>query len=80
MSSHVVEEIAAKSAALPFAQQREVLAFVESKLQQGGTSAGTNQPFQSVRGMLNRKLEHLDEDLREIRREMWGNFPREEPR
>jgi hypothetical protein len=79
MNSQLVQEIAAKSAVLPFEQQREILAFVESKLQQS-QPAGRKKPFRSVRGILNRTLEHLEEDLQEIRQEMWGNFPREEPK
>ena len=78
MDLYLASEIAAKSAGLPFEQQREVLAFVESKLRQQ-PDAGGQKPFRSVRGLLNRKLEHLEQDLQEIRREMWGGFPREEP-
>ena len=78
MTSQVVEQITTKSAALPFAQQQEVLAFVEFKLQSVEVTE-KKKPFRSVRGILNRQLEHLEEDLQEVRREMWANFPREEP-
>ena len=81
MTVHLAEEIMLKSATLPLAQQQEVLAFVESKLRQRETVevAAQNKPFRSVRGILHRQLDHLEEDLQEVRREMWANFPREEP-
>ena len=81
MITQLVEEITTKSATLPYVQQQEVLAFVEFKLQQSQPVKTTEKktPFRSVRGILNRQLNHLDEDLEEVRREMWANFPREEP-
>ncbi len=83
----VVEEIAVKSAALPLVLQQEVLEIVngmlgnqraEQLLENGGSLK--TPPFFSVRGILNRKLETFEEDLAEVRREMWQNFPRDEPR
>ena len=86
MTSLLIEEIRAKSAALPFAQQQEVLAFVEFKLQQEQAAETGSQPviekkpaFRSVRGIMRRPLNHLEEDLQAVRREMWATFPREEP-
>ncbi len=86
MSSILVEEIAFKSAQLPIEQQRVVLKIVDSMIsnsspdnQELASAEPTKAPFQSVRGILNRKLEHLEEDLAEARREMWQNFPRDFP-
>ena len=78
MTSHLAEEIMTKSAALPLIQQQEVLAFVEFKLQQGQTVVATEKkkPFRSVRGILKHPFNHLEEDLQEVRREMWADFPR----
>jgi hypothetical protein len=84
MNIGLVEEIAVKSSALPIAKQREVLELV-NRLAMPPTSSeidlqsveNKKPPFQSVRGILNRKLEHLEEDLAEIRQEMWQSFPRD---
>lgn len=80
--NNLVEEIAAKAASLPLEQQREALAFVEALTQR---AAQTNpalptspRSFQSIEGIIPRRIERLDEDLAEVRREMWRNFPREE--
>lgn len=71
---NLVEEIAAKAANLPLEQQRAALAFVEALLAQP-----TPRSFHSIEGIIPRQIERLDEDLAEVRREMWRNFPREEP-
>lgn len=84
----IVEEITIKLSSLPFELQREVLDFIEfiahKKQVQEKSQAETEtkpQPFQSVRGILkHRNLENLEQDLAEVRREMWQNFPREEPK
>lgn len=73
---NLVGEIAAKAASLPLEQQREALAFVETLLVQ---KALTPRSFQSIEGIIPRQIERLEEDLAEVRREMWRNFPREEP-
>lgn len=86
MSLGLVEELTVKSAALPIEQQREVLDLVnrltsftatsEIRLQTGDMK---KPPFRSIRGILNRKLDTLEEDLAEVRHEMWQNFPRDFP-
>ena len=39
------------------------------------------RPFRSVRGIFaSSGVKITEEDIAEIRREMWANFPREEPR
>ena len=79
-----MKEIVAKVATLPLEKQRELLDFAEFLASQQESSSAETEgakkpPFQSVRGMLNNKLGHLDEDLAEIRREMWRKFPRDFP-
>ncbi len=94
VSTSIVDSIAAKAAALPMELQREVLHFIEflaSKVYYGVetqlTASGDQRkepkarpPVKSILG----SLEHLgiditDEDIAEVRREMWANFPRELP-
>lgn len=78
----LVKEITVKTNALPFELQREVLDFVEFIAHKNQSAAETKQtPFRSVRGILkHRNLENLEQNLSEVRREMWQNFPREEPK
>ncbi len=73
---NLVEEITAKAAGLPLEQQRKALAFVETLLAQ---KEPTPRSFQSIEGIIPRRIERLEEDLAEVRQEMWRNFPREEP-
>lgn len=84
---NLVEEIATKSAALPLVLQQEVLEIVNGMLEsqqaerpQESAESLKTPPFFSIRGILNRKLETFEEDLAEVRREMWQNFPRDTPR
>lgn len=81
MSSNLVEEIAAKAAALPIEKQREALALIES-LSVGETQSGQpRKPFRSVLGLLaDRGVDVTEDDIAEMRREAWKNFPREEPK
>ena len=76
---NVVEQIAAKSASLPTELQHEVLDFVEF-VSDKNRRRSAGKPFETVRGIINRDFLHLEEDLAEIRDEMWGKFPREEPK
>lgn len=78
MSSNLVEEITAKVAALPPEQQRAALQYIESLAAQQQKSSEP-QKRQSMLGA----FEHLgldvtSEDIDEVRREMWRNFPRED--
>ena len=75
---NVVEEIASKSASLPTELQHEILDFVEFVSVKRGKTKLRGKAFESVRGLIDRDLSGLDEDLTEIRREMWERFPREE--
>ena len=72
--TNIVEEITVKSASLPFELQHEILDFVEFIAQKRGETK--RSPFRSVRGILKRDLSNLENDLAEVRREMWQNFPR----
>ncbi len=80
----LVEEIAVKSASLPFELQREVLDFVDFVAHKRTASSNqtettkTSPSFRSARGILKQNLDNLENDLTEVRREMWQNFPREE--
>ncbi len=74
----VVEEIAAKSASLPSELQHEVLDFVDFVSEKGRRAKTMGKAFQSVRGMLARDLPNLENDLAEVRKEMWGNFADED--
>ena len=103
MSANLVEQVAAKTAALPLEKQREILDFAEFLEQKSNRETTeqlikqrclplpaqqehnarqiTEEPikrprFKSVRGILNADLSNLEEDLAEIRAEMWKNFPR----
>lgn len=75
--TNIVEEITAKSASLPSELQYEVLDFVDFVAGKRRRIKTTGTPFQSVRGLLERDLPHLEEDLAEVRNEMWSNFPGE---
>lgn len=94
MAVALVEEITMKVSALPSELQREALDFVEFISQRAKNdphSNETSQPavvlseskkqFKSVLGSLEHLGVHVTlEDIAEVRREMWANFPREEPR
>ena len=75
--TNIVEEITVKSASLPSDLQHEVLDFVDFVTGKGRQGKVNGTPFQSVRGILKRDLPNLDEDLAEIRNEMWDSFPSE---
>ena len=79
MATNLAKEIADKAAVLPTERQREVLALLEA-MNANTQPESKRKPFESVRGILKRDMSHLDEDLAEVRREMWQNFPREEPK
>jgi hypothetical protein len=81
MSSRVLQEVTEKTASLPLDLQREVLDFVEFMLQKTKATIPKKTPFRSVRGIFsNSGVKITEEDIAEVRREMWNGFPREEPR
>jgi len=61
--------------ALPLDRQREVLDFVQFLKQK----TSEKKPLKSAEGLLAGLGIHISaEDIDEARREMWGNFPRED--
>ncbi len=77
MSTNLVEKVAAVTSSLPLNKQQEVLEFVESIAQE--IESQPRAPRQSLRGLWDDLgLEVTAEDIDEARREMWGNFPRED--
>jgi hypothetical protein len=60
---------------LPVAKQEEVLDFVRFLRSQ---EPATPQPRKSLYGLLADTPSVSAEDIDEARREMWGNFPRED--
>jgi hypothetical protein len=71
----VEEQVVGKLRSLPPEKQQEVLDFVESlEKQQVG-----KKPLKSIKGLCaDLGIEITEEDIAEARREMWGNFPRED--
>ena len=67
----LVQEIATRSASLPADLQHEVLDFVEFVSEK---RVPQRKSFESDRGILHADLSHLEEDLVEIRKEMWNGF------
>ena len=76
MKTDLVEKIAKKASSLPVEAQRKALEYVESLEQE---EASERKPFRSVKGVLQANLSNLEQDITEMRREVWQNFPREEP-
>ncbi len=71
----VVESIVERVENLPLERQREVLNFAEY-LQHKEKSNGS-KPRKSLEGMW-KGVDISAEDIDEARREMWGNFPRDD--
>ena len=77
MDTDLVEKIAKKASNLPVEAQQKALDYLES-LEREETSE--KKPFRSVLGILADRNVHIsEEDIAEMRREAWRNFPREEP-
>lgn len=77
MATNLTKEIATKAAMLPDDLQGEALRFVESLLARQSNAGGNKQPFASVQGILQGNFDTLDEDISEMRRDAWKNFPRD---
>lgn len=78
MSSNLIEKIVAKVAELPDEQQQAALEYIESLEREAGKQA-THQRKSLMGAFAHMKLNVTTEDIEEVRREMWRNFPREEP-
>ena len=77
MSTNLADEVKSKMTMLPLEKQQQVLDFVEFVLQKNEPAPAS--PRKSLKG----SLAHLgfdvtSEDIDEVRREMWKNFPRED--
>lgn len=71
----VSELVIKKIQSLTPEQQREVLEFVDSI----ATTQNVRKPRRSLLGLCSDLGIHITEkDIAEARREMWGNFPRED--
>ena len=69
------ETVLQKLRALPEDEQKEVLDFVEFLSHR----KSRKPPFRSVEGLwAGMGFDITEEDIAEARREMWGNFPRED--
>lgn len=68
----IEQQVIEKLRELPLEKQREVLDFVESIKEKNGAG----KPRRSLLGPWSDLNIHItEEDIREARREMWGNFP-----
>lgn len=67
----IATQVMLKLQTLPEEQQRKVLEFIEQ------LPAGPPQPRTALYGMF-RGFDTTEEEIHEARREMWGNFPRED--
>jgi hypothetical protein len=73
--SSLPDRVAQKLHSLPYEKQQEVLDFVEFLAQK----SQPKRPRRNVRGLwADLDIKVSDEDIAEARREMWGNFPRED--
>ncbi len=70
-----LDQILARVKALPPEQQQEVLMFVERMLEPD-RAPRQRKPLRGLWKDLG--VDVSDEDIAEARREMWGNFPRED--
>lgn len=60
---------------LPIEKQQEVLDFTEFIQQK----LAPKRPLKSIKGLwADLKVDITEEDIKEARQEMWGNFPRED--
>lgn len=73
----VEQEVVEKLRDLPPDKQVEVLDFVEFLRQRNGGK----RPRRNLEGIWSDlNVDITEEDIDDVRREMWANFPREEPR
>ncbi len=77
MIMSVLENIVETVKQLPFEQQKELLHYAE--FLNSKKKANNKLPPKSLYGLwANRGIDITEEDIDEIRQEMWGNFPRED--
>lgn len=82
MSTQILDEIQTEVATLPLEKQIETLHFIKFIARQNESRKllENTAAFKSVRGALHKNLSNLENDLAEVRKEMWENFPREIPK
>ncbi len=77
----IAQEIISEIENLPIEKQREVLKFVKSLhplKTERNLETEQKEPLVDVRGLwADLDINFTEEDLRQARREMWGNFPRD---
>lgn len=76
--SNMVEEITANAAALPLEKQRAALDYIKSLAAQRQAQTASQAPLSLLGLWSDLGVDITDEDIREARREMWENFPRED--
>ena len=70
----IEQAVVEKLRALPVEKQREVLDFVEFLHRK----SVPKPPRRSLKGLwADLKIDITEDDIAEVRREMWGNFPRD---
>ncbi len=73
----IADDVLGKLRNLPPEKQKEVLEFVEA-LEASGEA---KPPYRSLEGLWAKyDINITEEDIAEMRREMWSNFPREFPK
>lgn len=71
----IEQQVLEKLRDLPPEKQKEVLDFVNFLKEKNG---GAKKPLRSLLGLWSNLNVHItEEDIAEVRREMWGNFPRD---
>ncbi len=73
----IEEEILDLLDKLPYEKVQEVLDFVKFLVQQVEKNPPPKKPFRSSRGILAGLIDIDEEDFKQLRREMWGGFPRD---
>lgn len=74
MGANVIEQtVIAKIRELPSEKQQEVLNFVN------GLESAPKRPLKSLAGLwADHNGDITEEDIAQLRKEMWGNFPRDD--
>jgi len=77
----IAQEIITEIENLPVEKQQEVLKFVKSlqpSKSEEKSETAQKEPCPSLKGLwADLDIDISDEDIHELRREMWANFPRE---
>jgi hypothetical protein len=75
MAMNLEQSLLEKTRQLPVDKQLELLDFAEFLAQK----SVRERPLKSIKGLCaDLKVDITEEDIKEARQEMWGNFPRED--